>query len=370
MKIGILTTIVGSNQTSGLYNSQQIGIAKQFDEYFEKVLVYIAVPMDKQRRDTAIKECKNTIVCEIPTKQIGNNGLFDCDQLDTTIDYLLYFSDMQQVIPKVSRWCRNHQVELLLYTGVIESHSNSTVKRIISSLLFRQTAKSYKKHISIAKTPYVFEKMKKKGIQPQAIVPVGLDTSLLKQDSLLYSESELKVKYGFGEDEKVLLFIGRMVEEKQPVRMIEIFHDIYQKDEKYRLIMVGTGPLLDKVKRMAAEGHLPITFYDAVYNKDIWELYRISEAYVNLNQQEIFGMAILEAMYYECKVVAWHAPGPDYIIEDRVSGLLADSNEEVVEKILHGTISGTEGKNRVIQSFTWEASARKIMEMICFSRMK
>lgn len=33
-------------------------------------------------------------------------------------------------------------------------------------------------------------------------------------------------------------------------------------------------------------------------------------------------MAILEAMYYGCKVVAWDAPGPNLIIENGKSGWL------------------------------------------------
>lgn len=85
---------------------------------------------------------------------------------------------------------------------------------------------------------------------------------------------------------------------------------------------------------------------------------------INLNQQEIFGMAILEAMYYGCKVVAWNAPGPNLIIENRKSGWLTESNDEVIERILDATDVGKEAHRRILREFTWESSAKKISTII------
>lgn len=99
-------------------------------------------------------------------------------------------------------------------------------------------------------------------------------------------------------------------------------------------------------------------------NSDIWELYRLANTFVNLNQQEIFGMAILEAMYYGCKVVAWKAPGPNLIIENGKSGWLAESNEKMMEKILDTTDFGEETHCRVLREFTWESSAGKMKQII------
>ena len=75
-------------------------------------------------------------------------------------------------------------------------------------------------------------------------------------------------------------------------------------------------------------------------------------------------MAILEAMYYGCKVVAWNAPGPDLIIENGKSGWLAESNEEVIERILDTTDVGEEEHHRVLCEFTWESSAKKMRSVI------
>jgi 1,2-diacylglycerol 3-alpha-glucosyltransferase len=98
----------------------------------------------------------------------------------------------------------------------------------------------------------------------------------------------------------------------------------------------------------------------------MWELYRISECYVNLNTHEIFGMAILEAMYYENQVIALKAPGPEYIIESGKSGYVCDNEEELIERILltdKETI-GLKAKQRVLDKFVWDKSADEIIKVI------
>ena len=103
---------------------------------------------------------------------------------------------------------------------------------------------------------------------------------------------------------------------------------------------------------------------ERIPNSVIWELYRLADSFVNLNQQEIFGMAILEAMYYGCKVVAWNAPGPNLIIESGKSGWLAKSNEEVIEKIIDKTDVSIEAHHRAFRDFTWESSVKKMKQII------
>ena len=142
--------------------------------------------------------------------------------------------------------------------------------------------------------------------------------------------------------------------------------EIRKKDQTYKLLMVGNGELKTAVENRIKELKLAdsVQMIDRIPNSDIWELYRLADSFVNLNQQEIFGMAILEAMYYGCKVVAWVAPGPNLIIENGKSGWLTESNDEVMERILDATDVGEEAHRRILREFTWESSAKKIITII------
>ena len=108
-----------------------------------------------------------------------------------------------------------------------------------------------------------------------------------------------------------------------------------------------------------------VTIYKKVPNEKMWELYCLSECYVNLNTHEIFGMAILEAMYYEGIVIALDAPGPSFIIENEKSGYICDTEDMLIKRILEAGCKkiGTDAK-RILEQFVWEKSAKEMLEIV------
>lgn len=366
MRIGLLITSVGNFGQQGFYNAQEIGLAKELDKLFEEVLVYKAVPESQPKQIIKIEGCMNSALYQTPVKSNGINGIWNCDIMDSTINALVYFSDTQLSVPEVYRWCKKNDVTLFPYIGVVESHSTSRFKKMIIDTLFRRNINVYKKCTCFVKTPTVEKKLNSLGIKNTEVIPVGLDVSLLKEGYEDTSLTELKRKYGYSEKDKVLLFIGRLIDEKQPIKMIEILSEVRKKDDCYKLLMVGKGELKHAVENKINELGLTdlVQMIAQIPNSDIWELYRFADAFVNLNQQEIFGMAILEAMYYGCKVVAWNAPGPNLIIENGKSGWLVKNTQEVIEKILNSENIKNEAHKRIAGEFTWESSAKKILSIV------
>ena len=130
--------------------------------------------------------------------------------------------------------------------------------------------------------------------------------------------------------------------------------------------MVGKGELLPEIKNRIKAMKLSdsVRQIDQLPNSDIWELYRIARCFVNLNQHEIYGMVLLEAMYYGCRVIAWKAPGPNFIIEDNESGYLVDSENEAIERIFSNNNIVEAMKKRVQSMFVWDSTARQIIDLI------
>lgn len=362
MRIGLLITGVSNFGQKGFYNAQEIGLAKALDVFFSEVIVYRAVPKYSVETESVVDGCKNTILRQIPVGAQGINGKWDCSIMDKTLDALIYFSDTQLAVASVYKWCANNNIKMYPYIGVVESHSTSKVKKLIVNGLFVRNISVYKKCTCFVKTSSVQKKLDNKGVKETVVAPVGLDLTLLNHNYEEVSIKSLKNKYSYLENEKVILFIGRMTKEKQPLHMIDIFKRIYEQNSSYKLLMVGKGELLEVVKH-AAEGY-PIRFLEQIVNKDIWELYRLADAFVNLNQQEIFGMSILEAMYYGCKVVAWRAPGPDMIIHNGIDGWLVDSDEEVIKKIYDSRCVGEGARKSIIYNHTWTQTAKLISDIL------
>lgn len=362
MRIGILSTFVGNFGKPGFYNVQEIGLARELSKLVDELILYKAIPAGEPRSEGTVPGCGNTVFYQIPTQATGINGKWDASIMDPTLDAILYFSDTQLAVPSIDQWCRKNQVKLYPYIGVVESHSTNAIIKTVINFLFSRNVKVYKQCKCFVKNPDVARRLNEKGVKNTVVAPVGIDLSLLHENYETADPDALKVKWGFSPSDKVLLFIGRMTEEKQPLRMIELFKELSGKEKRYKLLMIGKGELLDAAKQ-AAQG-ADVRFVEQVPNRDMWELYRIADAFVNLNQQEIFGMAILEAMYYECKVVAWKAPGPSFIIGEDKYGSLCESNAEILSAIVKNGIDPAAAHARIINSFTWESAAKLIYREI------
>lgn len=366
MRIGLLITSIGNFGQKGFYNAQEIGLAKELDKLFDEVIVYKAVPRNEKNSKSIIDGCSRSFLHQIPVKSKGINGIWNCNVMDNTLDALVYFSDTQLAVLGVYKWCCKNNIRMYPYIGVVESHSTSVVKKLIINAMFKRNIAVYKKCTCFVKNPTVVEKLTEAGVKNTVLTPVGLDISLLHTDYENISIAELKVKYGFCPDDKILLFIGRLTNEKQPIRMIDILSEIRKMDQSYKLLMVGTGELKsaveEKIKGLDLSEY--VQMIDRIPNSEIWELYRIADSFINLNQQEIFGMAILEAMYYGCKVVAWKAPGPKLIIENNISGYLVESNEDVIKEIGNKDVAAEKVHDRVVNNFTWKNTAERMKNIL------
>lgn len=79
---------------------------------------------------------------------------------------------------------------------------------------------------------------------------VKLINNAIDVDKFIYNEEirikireELKV-----EDKLVIGHIGRFVEQKNHIGILEIFNEIHKKNEKSVLLLIGDGPLLNQIK--------------------------------------------------------------------------------------------------------------------------
>ena len=231
----------------------------------------------------------------------------------------------------------------------------------------------YRKMTVMAKTPNVKKQMESEQIKDVIVAPCCLDLAAVHEDYEKEDVGKLREEIGFKENQKVILFLARLIDEKHPLEMLDIFAELSKKDDSYRLISIGKGELQPEFEKKMDDLGLRDKVYriESIENSQVWKFYRMSDVMVNLNRVEIFGMAILEAMYYGCPVVARRAPGPEYILTSGQDGFLCDNSmqiSEYVEKLCNTPEYREEivqnAHRRIMQDFTWKSTAEIMLKTI------
>lgn len=138
------------------------------------------------------------------------------------------------------------------------------------------------------------------------------------------------------EDEKLIIAVGRLVEQKDFVTLIKAFHIVSNKI-KSRLLILGKGPLEEKLHELVKSLNLEDKVIFKGFEKNPYKYMRKSDVFVLSSRWEGFGHVIVEAMASETAVIATNCKsGPSEIIEHEKNGVLVPvgSYEEIAKQLL------------------------------------
>ena len=366
MKLGILCTILNDFGKKGFYNSQEIGLGRQLRDMGHSVIIYKGVRKGEPYVEDHLDD--GLTVRYIPLPRFSKHGYIRRRDLDDDLDGLLCFSDQQLFIPQVYRFCKRHGICFVPYVGTTFSVYPTLRGKIMNVLSGMGTLRLYRRMPVLAKTESAMKELESLGARDIRIAPVGLDPHALRSDYKDHPKAELRREFGFEPDDTVLCSVARMEIDKRTADLIEVLHKAGDR-KKFRLLLVGRGPLRPQVDQKIRECGLEdrVTILDRVPFDDMWKIYRLSDYYINMSTAEIFGMAIMEAVYYGTSVAARDALGPRLTLKGLRGHCLCESDDAVIEWICGPYPSREdldESSRKIIADFSWKKCADEYLRII------
>lgn len=156
-----------------------------------------------------------------------------------------------------------------------------------------------------------------------SVVPTGIDLHKFKKEN--YSSDDilkLKEKYNIQPEEKVLLYLGRVSQEKNLEEIIQAMPGYMRRRENVKFVVVGSGPALDKLIELVNKLELKdrFVFTGAQPWDTIGLFYRLGDVFVSASRSETQGLTYIEALASGLPVVAREDRCLDNILEEGKNG--------------------------------------------------
>ncbi|MCB9679948.1 MAG: glycosyltransferase family 4 protein [Alphaproteobacteria bacterium] len=147
------------------------------------------------------------------------------------------------------------------------------------------------------------------------VVPNGIDLAPFHPRSL-DARTRARALVGAGEDEVVVLNVGRFTDQKQQRHLIEVARRLRDTLPELRFGIVGLGPLEDDLRARIAAAGVADTVRLLVARRDVPDLLMAADLYLSTSDWEGMPLSMIEAMAAGLPIVSTHVEGIGALVDD------------------------------------------------------
>ncbi|MBI5401681.1 glycosyltransferase family 4 protein [Candidatus Wolfebacteria bacterium] len=257
---------------------------------------------------------------------------------------------------------------------LLKSKWKIKIKRIILGSLF--------KHISYFL--YIGEENKKfykyYGVPEKKLifVPYAIDNErFMKAGKSLGTQRELlRNKIGIGDNDIIILFVGKLIGKKCPMDLLKAYHKLttYNLQLTTHLIFVGDGALRPELEKYCKENNLESVHFTGFKNQtELPEYYAMSDIFVlPSGEGETWGLVVNEAMCFGLPVIVSDRVGcgPDLVKQEENGYIFPIGNIEELAKKLEVVFDKIKMKKfgekslNIINNYNYEDDIKSILDVL------
>ena len=170
------------------------------------------------------------------------------------------------------------------------------------------------------------------------VVPNGIELNRFNPKNTSKEKiNEIRKLVNVKEDEKLLVYVGRIAEEKNVDLLLKTFKKVKENNVKAKLLVVGLGPSYDKLVKLKDDYKLNdyVYFKGKVEGNDIPAYYHSSDAFISASTSETQGLTYIEALASALPIIVAKDEVLDDLLVEKENGFSFYDEDSAYEAILN-----------------------------------
>lgn len=377
MKILLLKTSSGYvDVTKSTYNLQEIGLARAFNKKGHKCDVVYWGGKEEKTVEIKYDKDKSFKVFYLKALDFLKNGIYGKSLIELSKNYDIVHSGGYD---QIESWILASKIpeKLVIYNGTYYSDFNVNYNKKCK-IFDRFFLPRYKKNKIFfdTKSNLSADFLRKRGITNITSIGVGIDLEQLQAKKMIESDLSNKMQKAKNNGTKYITYIGRIESRRNIKFLLELFKNLSNKRNDIKLLLIGKGEKEYKQECFELMEKLDIKekieYYEYMNQELLPKIYSLSDVFLLPTRYEIFGMVLLEAMYFGTPVITTYNGGSDMLIKDKENGFIINDfnmddwidrtielleNKELKTKIINNA------KEKIEKEFTWEILTDKFLDV-------
>ena len=210
-----------------------------------------------------------------------------------------------------------------------------------------------------------------KGFSKVYTIGVGVDIDRLKAKEEVNEDIKSNKEFN-------LLYIGEISERRNSIFLLDVVKKVIEgMDKKVTLTIIGNGTkrYLKKFNKHVDDLEIKnnLVHLTKLRQNELGVHYEMADLFLFPTKYDIFGMVLLEAMYYGVPIISSKNGGANTLFEKEDEGCIlekydvdewADNCVRLLRHSAHRSYISINEREKLIQNYTWDSIAKKIINYL------
>lgn len=354
--------VIGKNSS---YNIQELGLASALVRAGHICDIVFWIKDREQKVTYQVPHSNGTVVVYYKrARTFFKNAIYDIDNLIDKYDIIqpCEYNQLQSLI-----FSKKFPNKTVVYHGQYYGKENKKYNIWCKCFdLFGLKVYKKKKTFFITKSMLAKEYLVNKKLDASQIFALGVGMNVDALENREQNQSDICKAIEELKSDIKLLYVGEFMPRRHLKFMGDIVNRLKKKNKNCKLIMIGNSNTEygKDVKKYFEINDLNENIYyvDRIEQRYLSRVYKACTALLFPSTYEIFGMVLMEAMYFGLPVISCKNGGSTMLIKDGMNGFIINELDVVkwVDKIIQikendmAEIS-MNARKTILKKFTWDA---------------